>query len=154
MSRSKPDDTPIATLIDNEETWKTISGEAAEKDFLHIVEIYSSWCGASEAINSTLKRLNMELVGRKICFFKVRTGTAGLPWAMHRTRAQKCTTACLACLLSQMEATLVPEFESIKTTSRPHFALFKDGEQCELIEGINAPLQCSRSSLATCFLRQ
>mmetsp|Transcript_51551 Transcript_51551/g.102595 ORF Transcript_51551/g.102595 Transcript_51551/m.102595 type:complete len:138 (-) Transcript_51551:322-735(-) len=109
MSRSKPDDTPIATLIDNEETWKTISGEAAEKDFLHVVEIYSSWCGASEAINSTLKRLNMELVGRKIRFFK-------------------------------MEATLVPEFESIKTTSRPHFALFKDGEQCELIEGINAPL--------------
>ncbi len=67
------DDTMIATLIETEEMWATISGEAAEKDFLHVVELFSAWCGPSDAITSTYKRLVMDFNKRKVKFFKVRT---------------------------------------------------------------------------------
>lgn len=61
----------LAVLIDNEDTWKQVSGEAAERDFLHVVEVFSTWCGPSEAILSTYKRVQLEYPGRKIRFFKV-----------------------------------------------------------------------------------
>lgn len=34
----------------------------------------------------------------------------------------------------------MPDFEAISKMSKPHFALFLNGEQVEMIEGINAPL--------------
>ena len=62
----------LSKLIETEEQWAKISGDNCEHDFLHVVEIFSAWCGPSEAINSTLKRLLIEYKGRKIKFFKVR----------------------------------------------------------------------------------
>ena len=39
-----------------------------------------------------------------------------------------------------MDAKLMPEFEKQALTSKPYFAIFKDGEQVEQVEGINTPL--------------
>ena len=44
------------------------------------------------------------------------------------------------CAVVQMDSKLVEGFEAVSKTSKPHFALFLNGEQVELIEGINAPL--------------
>ena len=34
----------------------------------------------------------------------------------------------------------MPEFEKVSHTSKPVFALFKEGEQLEMMEGINTPI--------------
>ena len=80
------DDAPVATLLETEEQWKKISGEEAEKDFLNVVEVFASWCGPSEAIISTLKRVQMDLPGRKLKFYKVRH-TPPLLRMLHQTQS-------------------------------------------------------------------
>merc|ERR1719446_836864 len=57
---------------------------------------------------STLKRISLEYMGRKIKFWMVN-------------------------------AELVEELTKFRTTSKPHFLCFKDGEQLEVVEGVNAP---------------
>jgi len=111
MSKKNLTEEDIATLIETEEGWAKISGDGCEHDKLHVVELFSPWCGSSEAINSTYKRLAIEYKGRKVSFFK-------------------------------MESKLIstPEFEKISLSSKPYFALFKEGEQIEQVEGINTPL--------------
>ena len=94
----KSDDGPVTTLIDSEEAWAQVSGEAAEKDFLHIVEVFSTWCGPSAAILSTYKRVSLEYPNRKMRFFKVRVRFATpteLPCgtAMFCTSSERCLCA-------------------------------------------------------------
>lgn len=99
-----------ATLIEGEEAWKKVCGDGADKDMLFVVEVFCHWCGPSEAIVSTLKRLVMDYNGRKLKFLN-------------------------------MEATEeIPELAKFISTSRPHFLFFKDGEQLDTVEGVNAPL--------------
>ena len=99
----------IAVTLD-EESWKKICGEEAEKDFLQVVEVYAKWCGPSEAIITTLKRIQMDLPNRKIKFWQIE--------------------ACEE----------IPEVAKYTSSSRPHFLFFKNGEHVDTVEGINAPL--------------
>mmetsp|Transcript_1637 Transcript_1637/g.4606 ORF Transcript_1637/g.4606 Transcript_1637/m.4606 type:complete len:138 (+) Transcript_1637:102-515(+) len=99
----------IAKLIETEEQWRKISGDDCEHDMLHVVELFSTWGGPAEAINSTLKRFAVDYKGKKLKFFK-------------------------------MDSKLMPEFEAISISSKPVFVLFKEGEQVEVVEGLNTPL--------------
>ena len=43
---------------------------------LHMVEVFASWCGPSEAITSTFKKLYVAYQGRKVKFWQVNADTA------------------------------------------------------------------------------
>ncbi|KOO22578.1 thioredoxin [Chrysochromulina tobinii] len=109
MSKKKDEEEDIAKLIEDPAQFAKISGNDYEKDMLHVVEIFCTWCGPSDAVKSTYKRLAVELKGRKVKFYK-------------------------------MDAKLVPGFEKQALTSKPFFAIYKDGEIIEQVEGINTPL--------------
>ena len=66
----KDDKGPVATLVDVEK-WPTISGDAAERDFLYVVEVFCKWCGPSEAIISTFRRVLMDYSKRKLKFVQI-----------------------------------------------------------------------------------
>ena len=99
----------IATTLD-EEGWAKISGEAAEKDFLQVVEVFSKWCGPSEAIITTLQRIQRDLPGRRVKFWQIESADA------------------------------IPDLAKYTAFSRPHFLFYKNGEHVDTVEGINAPL--------------
>ena len=73
-----------------------------------------------------------------------------LPSVLDAERMPPRTGACsaqhpdpLVCMrppLVQMDAKLVPGFEKQALTSKPFFAIYKDGEIIEQVEGINTPL--------------
>ena len=65
-------DGPALTLISTDEQFAKVYGEAAEKDMLFFCEVFAQWCGPSEAILSTFRRLRMDLEGRKIKFMQAR----------------------------------------------------------------------------------
>ena len=145
MSKKNLTEEDIATLIETEEGWAKISGDGCEHDKLHVVELFSPWCGSSEAINSTYKRLAIEYKGRKVSFFKVRAPPYCPSKPSRRLTFTFGVTIAFACLANtplQMESKLIstPEFEKISLSSKPYFALFKEGEQIEQVEGINTPL--------------
>ena len=97
-----------ATTLDVE-GWAKVCGEEAEKDFLHLIEVYAKWCGPSEAIITTLKRIQLDMPNRKIKFFQIESTDA------------------------------IPELERFTKISRPQFLFFKNGEHLDTVEGINAP---------------
>mmetsp|Transcript_18564 Transcript_18564/g.42728 ORF Transcript_18564/g.42728 Transcript_18564/m.42728 type:complete len:138 (+) Transcript_18564:136-549(+) len=101
-------DGPQMTPITSEEEWAKVCGEAAEKDCLFFVEVYAAWCGPSDAILSTFRKLRFDYDGRKIKFMQVCADV----------------TAYLA---------------KYRSTARPSFLFFKEGEQLEVVEGVNAP---------------
>lgn len=103
------DKVTIATTIDLE-GWKSVCGETADKDFLVVVEAYSKWCGPSEAIITTLKRIQLDMPNRKIRFVQIEASEE------------------------------IPEIAKYGKTSRPHFLFFKNGEHLDTVEGVNAPL--------------
>jgi thiol-disulfide isomerase/thioredoxin len=100
----------IAVLLETEEDWARICGDSADKGFLFVVEVFCKWCGPSEAILSTLKRLSVDYKGRKVKFFMIEAREG------------------------------IPELAKYTSTSKPSFLFFKDGEQFDTIEGVNAPL--------------
>ena len=63
-------DGPTMTQVTTEEEWQRISGDTAERDVLFMVEVYAAWCGPSEAITSTFKKLYTDFAGRKIKFMQ------------------------------------------------------------------------------------
>ena len=89
-----PKDAPVAVLIDQEK-WPTICGEEAEPNFLVVLEPFNKWCGPSEAILSTLARINRDLPHRRIKFMQMEA-TAD-----------------------------IPELEKFTKISRPHFLFFE-----------------------------
>jgi thiol-disulfide isomerase/thioredoxin len=103
------DKVSIASLIDVE-GWKNVCGEVAEKDFLFVVEVFSKWCGPSEAIITTLKRISMDLTNRKIKFVQIEATSE------------------------------IPDLAKFEKASRPCFLFYKNGEHLDIVEGINAPL--------------
>ena len=105
----KTQEAPVASLIETE-AWGKVCGEAAEPGFLFVVEVFCKWCGASEAIVSTFKRVNMDMAKRKIKFVQIEA----------------------------IES--IPELARFTTTSKPTFLFFLNGELCETVEGVNAPL--------------
>ena len=62
-----------------------------------------------------------------------RRATANAEAPRPKMRPSPCNSA------AQVDSKLSPEFEKISKTSRPHFFLFLNGEQIELVEGVNAP---------------
>ena len=164
MSKKKDDEEDIAKLIEDPAQFAKISGNDYEKDMLHVVEIFCTWCGPSDAVKSTYKRLAVELKGRKVKFYKVRPLQQLATWvatalpvvqepchsSLDAERMPPRTGACsaqhpdpLVCMrppLVQMDAKLVPGFEKQALTSKPFFAIYKDGEIIEQVEGINTPL--------------
>lgn len=60
-----------ANPIGTQEEWDKICGDKAEKDCLFLVEVYAAWCGPSNAILSTYKKLRMDFEGRKIKIMQV-----------------------------------------------------------------------------------
>ena len=67
---------PVIIPIAQPEEWGKLSGEAAERDYLAIAEVYVTWCGPSEAITSTIKKLQTEYAGRKLKFYSARRSAA------------------------------------------------------------------------------
>lgn len=100
----------LAVLLEGDEGWAKIKGEEAEMGFLLVLEVFSKWCGPSEAIISTVKRISMDFTGRRLKFYQLEA------------RAD------------------VEELAKYAASSRPAFLLFKDGELLEVVEGVNAPL--------------
>mmetsp|Transcript_33311 Transcript_33311/g.73144 ORF Transcript_33311/g.73144 Transcript_33311/m.73144 type:complete len:143 (-) Transcript_33311:379-807(-) len=98
----------VGFKITGPEDWAKVHGDDAEKDFLHIIEVYVTWCGSSLAITSTFSRLIAELQGRKIKFFNVNADD-------------------------------IDDLKKYRSTSKPHFLVYKNGEQLEVIEGVNVP---------------
>ena len=64
-----PKDTgPLMPAITTEEEWAKVSGDNAEKDVLYFIEVYAAWCGPSDAVISTFRKLKMDYEGRKLKF--------------------------------------------------------------------------------------
>ena len=73
---SRKDTGPVIIPIAQPEEWGKLSGDAAERDYLAIAEVYVTWCGPSEAITSTIKKLQTEYAGRKLKFYSARRSSA------------------------------------------------------------------------------
>ena len=108
-----PVDPDLVKSIDSVEEWNTISGDAAAKDMLFIVEVYAEWCGPSIAVLSTYKKIkdNNEQKKFKIC------------------------KVCASLLATEETNPL----EAYMINARPTFLLFKDGDQVAKVDGVSMP---------------
>jgi len=101
----------VGTQIASVEEWEGVHGEKAVKDVLVVAQTYVSWCGPTDAITQTFKSILMDYEGRKIKICSVCVDEIG-----HDSLAK------------------------YQGTSKPNFLIYKNGEQMEVIEGVNAPL--------------
>ena len=85
----------VAVLLEGDEAWSKVCGDSAEKGFLFVVEVFCKWCGPSEAILSTLKRLSMDYNGRKVKFFMVEARES-IPELARFTTTSKPSFLCKA----------------------------------------------------------
>ena len=110
----------LVKSIETPEEWLQICGEGFRRDMLFVVEVYASWCGPSQAANSTYRKIKDVHVD-----------------------AQKKIKLCKVCadLQEQLEDPKAAAFdlEKYKINPRPTFALFKDGEQVAIVEGVSMP---------------
>mmetsp|Transcript_103266 Transcript_103266/g.291605 ORF Transcript_103266/g.291605 Transcript_103266/m.291605 type:complete len:127 (+) Transcript_103266:128-508(+) len=92
------------------ETFKgLITGETDKR--LHIVDVYTNWCGPCISMVPTFKNLQMN-----VDYFEDR------------------------CTISQVDRMLLPEYaERIPQTSKPHFLFYKFGQEAHFVEGLKAP---------------
>mmetsp|Transcript_11099 Transcript_11099/g.26707 ORF Transcript_11099/g.26707 Transcript_11099/m.26707 type:complete len:159 (-) Transcript_11099:208-684(-) len=78
---------------------------------LHIVDVYTAWCGPCLSIVPTFKNLQLN-----VDYFVDR------------------------CTITQAERTVLPEFEErFPETSKPRFLFYKGGAEVMTIEGLKAP---------------
>mmetsp|Transcript_69577 Transcript_69577/g.175326 ORF Transcript_69577/g.175326 Transcript_69577/m.175326 type:complete len:127 (-) Transcript_69577:78-458(-) len=78
---------------------------------LHIVDVYTAWCGPCVSMVNTFKNLQTNVDN-----FEDR------------------------CSISQVERTAVPEYvDKVPQTSKPHFLFYKGGEEVLFVEGLKAP---------------
>lgn len=68
---AKPPPGPTQVQISSDEEFEQIAGSSAESGFLCVVEVFASWCGATDAAVSTIARLNADFSGRKLRFYQV-----------------------------------------------------------------------------------
>jgi len=95
--------------FDLETFQKRIADEACKK--LHIVDIYTNWCGPCMAMVPTFKGLQMNIEG-----FEDR------------------------CTISQVERESQDEYkERFPQTSKPRFLFYKGGVEIYYVDGLKAP---------------
>ncbi|CAE8622365.1 unnamed protein product, partial [Polarella glacialis] len=88
---------------------ETIYKEGCKK--LHIVDVYTAWCGPCLSIVPTFKNLQVS-----VDQFEER------------------------CTISQVERSILPEYaERFPETSKPRFMFYKFGVEVTVIEGLAAP---------------
>ncbi|CAK0807810.1 unnamed protein product [Prorocentrum cordatum] len=88
---------------------KQISDKTCKK--LHIVDVYTAWCGPCLSIVPTLNNLQVS-----VDFFSDR------------------------CTITQVDRTLVSEFaERFASTSKPCFLFYRGGQEVNLVEGVKMP---------------
>lgn len=88
---------------------KQISDESSKK--LHIVDVYTDWCGPCYSIVPTVKNLQVN-----IDMFDDR------------------------CTVTQVERSAIPEYaERFSATSKPRFLFYKGGQEVNFVEGLKAP---------------
>mmetsp|Transcript_23409 Transcript_23409/g.40011 ORF Transcript_23409/g.40011 Transcript_23409/m.40011 type:complete len:138 (-) Transcript_23409:274-687(-) len=80
-------DGPSMTVISTEEEWAKVSGESAEKDMLFMVEVFANWCGPSEAITSTMKKLSGDYNGKKLKFMQINADVVDM-FQKQRTQSR------------------------------------------------------------------
>jgi len=81
----KPPPGPTQVQIGSDEEFEQVAGSSAESGFLCVVEVYASWCGATDAAVSTISRLNADFSGRKLRFYQVNADRVA---ALERFRAK------------------------------------------------------------------
>ena len=98
---AKPPPGPTQHQIGSDEEFEQVAGNSAESGFLCVVEVFASWCGATDAAVSTISRLNADFSGRKLRFYQVnadrvaaleRFKAKSKPKAKSKSRAQKLKT--------------------------------------------------------------
>eukprot|EP00929_Paragymnodinium_shiwhaense_P112808 TRINITY_DN81078_c0_g1_i1.p1 TRINITY_DN81078_c0_g1~~TRINITY_DN81078_c0_g1_i1.p1 ORF type:complete len:127 (+),score=35.63 TRINITY_DN81078_c0_g1_i1:112-492(+) len=78
---------------------------------LHIVDVYTGWCGPCASMVPTFKNLQVN-----IDYFEDR------------------------CSITQVDRTQVPEYEErFPATSKPRFLFYKFGQEVLFVEGLKAP---------------
>mmetsp|Transcript_124155 Transcript_124155/g.215206 ORF Transcript_124155/g.215206 Transcript_124155/m.215206 type:complete len:127 (+) Transcript_124155:112-492(+) len=86
-----------------------ISNESDKK--LHIVDVFTSWCGPCMAMVPTFKNLQINVID-----FEER------------------------CTISQIERTAMPEYtDRFPQTSKPRFLFYKAGQELHYVDGLKAP---------------
>mmetsp|Transcript_29322 Transcript_29322/g.62355 ORF Transcript_29322/g.62355 Transcript_29322/m.62355 type:complete len:127 (-) Transcript_29322:102-482(-) len=92
------------------EDFKARIGDEADKK-LHIVDVYTQWCGPCMALVPTFKNLQMNI-------------------DQFEDRAT----------ITQVERTALPEYaERFPQTSKPRFLFYKKGQEVLFVEGLKAP---------------
>eukprot|EP00746_Dinoflagellata_sp_MGD_P003391 gnl/MRDRNA2_/MRDRNA2_106591_c0_seq1.p1 gnl/MRDRNA2_/MRDRNA2_106591_c0~~gnl/MRDRNA2_/MRDRNA2_106591_c0_seq1.p1 ORF type:complete len:124 (+),score=26.69 gnl/MRDRNA2_/MRDRNA2_106591_c0_seq1:92-463(+) len=94
----------------NEEDLRALIENPDDKR-LHIVDVYTNWCGPCQQMVPTFKNLQVN-----IDFFEDRV------------------------TITQIDRDTIPEFkEKYPFTSKPRFLFYQHGNQIKEIEGLNAP---------------
>merc|ERR1712146_662601 len=109
--------------IDTVEEWNVTCGENAAKDMLFVVEVYAAWCGPSQAVLSTYKKIkdNNEAKKFKLC----------------KVCADLCPDSSTDAFKEAEETPLL--LAKHKVNPRPTFLLFKEGELVAQVEGVSMP---------------
>mmetsp|Transcript_54412 Transcript_54412/g.124478 ORF Transcript_54412/g.124478 Transcript_54412/m.124478 type:complete len:117 (+) Transcript_54412:2-352(+) len=91
------------------DTFKERISDAGNK--LHIVDVYTKWCGPCNAMVPTFKNLQVNVDA-----FEDR------------------------CTISQVERNMLDEYrERFPDTSKPRFLFYKEGQEVNFVEGVKAP---------------
>jgi len=95
--------------FDLEQFKNRIAAEADKK--LHIVDVYTEWCGPCMALVPTFKNLQIT-----VDFFEDRA------------------------TITQIERSALPEYkERFQPTSKPRFLFYKGGQEVHYVDGLKAP---------------
>ena len=95
--------------FDLEQFQSIIQNENDKK--LHIVDVFTSWCGPCVSMVPTFKNLQVN-----VDYFEDR------------------------CTITQVDRTMVPEYEErFPSTSKPRFLFYKFGQEVCFVEGLKAP---------------
>lgn len=81
--------------IDTLPDWELHTEANAAKDWLYVVEVFATWCGPTDAIQSTVKKLHTDYLGRRLKFLQVRTEVAG--HHAHHATLNVALVLCIPC---------------------------------------------------------
>ena len=119
------DSGPLMPSVTTEEEWAKICGDNAEKDVLYFVEVFAAWCGPTDAVISTFRKLKMDYEGRKLKFAQARVPpghlSAPVPTAVLRHSHRR------RCLQTQICADVTEYLVKYREGARPIFLFFKEG---------------------------